>query len=226
MTNKLFKKSSGDESSTKAVAVPDKKELQKYTPSRTREIIVESVSMQGDVDRALKRFGDDILPKYIQGDKSESEKTEKEFKEEVTELMYGLEVDTHWGLMESFDQRYRGLAKELSSKIIEEYCCTTAAEKMLAETVAGTSIRFLDSSRRFNNVLAANSDITANLTGFLAMMSKQMDRTHRQYLSALMTLKQLKAPNIEMNIRAKTAFVSQNQQINAPQQSNETNESK
>jgi hypothetical protein len=45
-----------------------------------------------------------------------------------------------------------------------------------------------------------------------------------------MTLKQLKAPTIEMNIRTNTAFISQNQQINAnnPIESNknETNEAK
>ena len=58
------------------------------------------------------------------------------------------------------------------------------------------------------------------------MLSKERDRAHRQYLSTIMTLKQLKAPAIEMNIKAKTAFVSQNQQINVPQAPKENNEAK
>ena len=59
--------------------------------------------------------------------------------------------------------------------------------------------------------------ISDERTRYLGYLSKQMDRAHRQYLSALMTLKQLKAPAIEMNIKTKNTFVAQNQQINATQ---------
>ena len=68
----------------------------------------------------------------------------------------------------------------------------------------------------------AGEYITENRTKYLAMLSKQIDRANRQFLSALTTLKQLKTPSIEMNIKTNTAFVSQNQQINSKNETNET----
>jgi hypothetical protein len=49
-------------------------------------------------------------------------------------------------------------------------------------------------------------------------------------MAAIATLKQIKSPNVEMNIRTKNAFIAQNQQFNAntppnPKE-NENNESK
>jgi hypothetical protein len=46
-------------------------------------------------------------------------------------------------------------------------------------------------------------------------MGKELDRAERHFFTALNTLKQIKSPMLEMNIHAKTAFIAQNQQINA-----------
>jgi len=123
--------------------------------------------------------------------------------------------------METFSEQYRGLAKQLTTEIINQYDCKTEVEKSLASTITASYVRYLDNSRRLNNELQCK-DITKNRNVYIANLSKQTDRVHRQYLSSLMTLKQLKSPQIEMNIRANTAFVSQNQQINSQQKNNET----
>ena len=47
------------------------------------------------------------------------------------------------------------------------------------------------------------------------MLSKEVDKAHRQLIMALTTLKQIKNPPVEFNVKAKTAFLAQNQQINA-----------
>ena len=196
------------------------------TLKESRQFILSNFKAEGNLARNLLRLANEPLPQVKVGDIGKGKVATEAAEELLQRAFLSMEAETHMGLIEGFGHRYGGMADELSSRIIKEYQCNTHAEKMLAETVVGAFMRYLDASRRFNNGLAANSDITANLTGFLAMMSKQMDRAHRQYLSALMTLKQLKAPNIEVNIKAKTAFVAQNQQINAPQQSNETIEPK
>ena len=53
-------------------------------------------------------------------------------------------------IMESFPEKYRGMVKELTDQTIREYDCTTHAEKMLAETAAGSFVRYIDSSKRYN----------------------------------------------------------------------------
>ncbi len=64
-------------------------------------------------------------------------------------------------------------------------------------------------------------EINQNRTAYISILSKEADRSHRQFLSALMTLKQIKAPTIEMNIKARTAFVSDKQQININKEADE-----
>ncbi|MDP4020523.1 MAG: hypothetical protein Q8P58_00565, partial [Candidatus Adlerbacteria bacterium] len=125
------------------------------------------------------------------------------------------EADTHVSMMESFSERFRGGAKEICKQFIRDFDCKTDAEKILAETAAIGFMRYLDASRRLNSCLDFSNSTSPEKNVYLSMLSKERDRSHRQYLSTVSMIKQLKAPHIEMNIKTKTAFVAQNQQINA-----------
>ena len=140
-------------------------------------------------------------------------------------FLISLEFETHIGLMESVCERYRGLAKDFTSQLIQEYVCSTSAEKALAEVIANAYIRILDNSQRLNGELECR-EITPVRNAYIGMLSKQVDRANRQFLNALMTLKQLKAPAIEISVRTQTAFIAQNQQVNVSKQNTENNESK
>jgi hypothetical protein len=60
-----------------------------------------------------------------------------------------------------------------------------------------------------------NADgVSSEINGYCAVMSKELDRANRHYLSALATLKQLKSPPFQIQVRTQNAFVAQNQQIN------------
>jgi hypothetical protein len=131
------------------------------------------------------------------------------------EIMTTMSADTHWDLVETVNPSYRGLAIEFTDQIIREYDCKTNSEKALATFIANAYIRTIDNSRRFNSCAEAGEHLSDERTRYLAMLSKQIDRANRQFLSALTTLKQIKSPVIEMNIRTKNAFIAQNQQINA-----------
>ena len=48
----------------------------------------------------------------------------------------------------------------------------------------------------------------------IQIIGLELDRANRQFLTALQTLKQIKAPQLEVNVETKTAFVAQNQQFN------------
>lgn len=194
---------------------PEKQTLQTYTTQDVKDAVFK-MTTTGSVEPALNRLGKGgLLSKYRNGSRKEQQQIEEEALKEVSAVMYGFEAETHIALMEGFIERYQGGAKEMCKQFIRDFDCKNSVEKILAETATIAFMRYLDTSRRFNGCLTANENITPNLTGFLTMLSKQMDRSHRQYLTTIATLKQLKSPNIEMNIRTKNTFVAQNQQINA-----------
>lgn len=202
-----------------AQSLPDKagekKAMQKYTREETKDKVLEMFRVKGDMKEVLKKLGDDLLPRFLHGTKNEQKEVRKALDEKVTEVMYGFEADTHIAMMESFSERFRGGAKEVCKQFIRDLDCKTDTEKIMAETAAMAFMRYLDASRRLNNCLEVDIYLSPVRTAYMAMLSKERDRAHRQYLSTVATIKQLKAPVIEMSIRAKTAFVSQNQQINA-----------
>lgn len=123
---------------------------------------------------------------------------------------------SHFNLMETFTERYQLLAYDLSEKMYAEYDCKNETERMLVEIIVNSYIRTLDNSRRLNNEFEGR-EITQNRNVYIANLSKQLDRANRQYLQALLTLKQLKTPSLELKINATNAFLSNNQQVNIKQ---------
>jgi hypothetical protein len=189
------------------------------TDKQVHTFIKTGLAIKCDEKVIMKKMAEDLIPALLSGDRSDE--IDASVSETAMELMRIRESEYHCNLMETFSEQYRGLAKQLTTEIINQYDCKTEVEKSLASTITASYVRYLDNSRRLNNELQCK-DITKNRNVYIANLSKQTDRVHRQYLSSLMTLKQLKSPQIEMNIRANTAFVSQNQQINSQQKNNET----
>jgi hypothetical protein len=194
--------------------------LKKYSSDEVKDRIIRGTLLDEDLQQVISQLGNDLFPKHFDGNKKEREESKKETVEKTVMAMMALETETHVGITESFTNRYRGMVRQLCSQIIKEYQCNSNLEKTLVEIVVNSFVRTIDNSRRLNNELECR-EITKNRNVYIANISKQLDRSNRQYLSSLMTLKQLKAPNIEMNIKATTAFISQNQQINVDKENNE-----
>lgn len=124
-------------------------------------------------------------------------------------------------------QHYQELAHELS--------CETPSEKVLCQAAAGAIGRHLSASRMLKNLMdeywsATNRRTrrpTRNYTSEyeeswylvsdyakrIATISKEVDRSLRQYQSIVNQIRQIKSPVPE--VRIQTAFVAQNQQFNA-----------
>jgi len=194
--------------------------IKKFTPERMKEIVLDLSRISNDSNYMAEKLGEDIFPKFLSTVGGERNEARKDFDEKALELTHALSLDTHFALMDSLNKKYQAFARDFSSQLVNEYKCTTVLEKSLAEIITSSFIRVIDNSRRLNDLLNC-TDIGINRNIYIANLSKQVDRAHRQYLSSLMTLRQIKAPSIEMNIRAHTAFVSQNQQINVDKKTNE-----
>ena len=49
---------------------------------------------------------------------------------------------------------------------------------------------------------------------YLGILSKELDRQNRNYLTAINTLIEMKSPNMTINLNSENTFLGQNQQFN------------
>lgn len=118
-------------------------------------------------------------------------------------------------------EQYKTFGIDMLKKLQEEYSCTTISEQATAELATVNYVRTLDIQRRINNYLDLGT-VTDNGVKFLAIMSKELDRANRHYLSSLDALKSIKQPNLGVNIRANTAVIGQNQVVQANNNPNDS----
>ncbi len=111
---------------------------------------------------------------------------------------------------------YQDLAMSFANELMTEYDCRTPSEKALARMAAISYTKALDYSEELRNCRAIEFH-SSSKNGYFTMIGKEVERANRQFISALATLRQLKAPSLEINITAKNAFVGQNQQFNVGQ---------
>ena len=186
--------------------------IEKMTIEEAKDFINQVAFIDGDPILILKELSENLLPRMKSG-KANEEETKKTTEIIAKALMvYGLE--THYPLVETVNPSYRPLAIEFSRQLIKEFDCKTPSEKALAQIVVNAYLRVIDASRRHNNCLEAAQYLSDERTKYLAVASKQLDRANRQFITALTTLKQIKTPSFEINVKTKAAFVAQNQQLN------------
>jgi hypothetical protein len=111
-------------------------------------------------------------------------------------------------------ERYRAFSIDFSRNLQKEYKCESPSEKATAELVAISFVRVLEIQCRINAYLV-KGEITDMGIRYLAVLSKELDKANRHYLNSLQTLKMIKLPAFEVNIKTQTAIVGQNQLIQA-----------
>jgi hypothetical protein len=194
-------------------------EIKKYDTEEAEKIALSAINFPNSKKALLRELIEDIIPKCSDPKNKDKEVANKNFEKKSMMLLRILESDSHVGLMESFNENYRMLSSEMTNSMIKEFDCSSESEKALVSITVNSYIRCLDNSRRLNNELECQN-ITPNRNIYIANLSKQLDRANRQFISAMITLKQMKSPQVEMNIKANTAFVSNNQQINLTKDEN------
>jgi hypothetical protein len=187
--------------------------------------IVDSLKKRLGLYSAARELREEILPKILNGTEDEKKIALERLDKKTCDILGAFESKVHAALMESFNYRLYPWVMEFASKTIEEYNCTTELEKAVATMAVNAHIRAIDNSKRLNEHLEMGGT-GRDGSRYLEVLSKQTDRATRQFLSAVITLKQLKAPTVDMDIKINTAFVSQNQQVNIGKQDDKTNEAK
>ncbi len=111
-------------------------------------------------------------------------------------------------------EKYRTFCIDFSRNLQKEYKCESPSEKATAELVALNFVRVIIIQDKITSFLALGS-VTDTTAKYFADLSKEMDRANRHYLNSLQTLKAIKLPALEVNIKTQTAVVGQNQIVQA-----------
>lgn len=163
-----------------------------------------------------------LLEEYDNTTGKQKEQALTKLEEKLKEALPVIALDKHHLIANAlYDDKHRTLAIELADQLIAGYKCTTATEKMLAETTAWAYCRMLEYSNRLNGITQIDY-LSNEKNSYYNALGLSVDRANRQFLSAIHLLRQIKQPKINVTFKAHNAFVAQNQQINASQASSTT----
>ncbi len=117
-------------------------------------------------------------------------------------------------------EKYKSFSIEFARDLIKEYSCTSASEKALVQLITSAFIRSLEYAEMLSNNCSGKKPFTAERNGLYAVLSKEIDRAQRQYLTGINTLSNIKHPALHVTFKTQNAFVAQNQQVNAHTEEN------
>lgn len=141
-----------------------------------------------------------------------------EFNSNTHKAMTLYEFENGVLMVMTIPESYRTFALNFSRNLQKEFDCKTPSEKSLAEVTTINFIRVLDIQQKIKSYLEMKT-INQNGIGYLNIMSKELDRAERHYLTSLQSLRMVKTPQLEVSIRTQNAFVGNNQVL----QKNEIN---
>lgn len=106
---------------------------------------------------------------------------------------------------------HSSFAIEFFKNLVAEYDCKTPSEKSLAEVVTLNFIRILEVQRKIKDnqkKVQTRYDIQ-----YIAILSKELDRAERHYLTSLEVLRTIHNPILNMSIKTNSAVIGQNQVV-------------
>jgi hypothetical protein len=146
-------------------------------------------------------------------------KDRKSFTDEENKEFAGivLSINTtnhHRLIMEAMrDERDRTSIAEYAEDLIKEYECKSITERSLCEVVALSYFSIMKTSKTLSQMHSVEY-LSQEKNNFYSVLSKELEKQNRMYLTSLQTLRTLKSPFWWMRINAKNAFIGENQQFN------------
>jgi hypothetical protein len=165
-----------------------------------------------DVDKKVTAYRDAQNNDEISDD--EYYECEQDVNKVLMKAMGLTNLKTHSVISKTVRDMYRPMVAELSEKLIAEYSAETPSEIMLAQMAASAYGRYIEHSSMFS-LHGQQDGITDTKNAYFSLFSKEADRAFRHFQSSISLLKQIKAPSINVTVKTKTAFIAQNQQVNA-----------
>ena len=213
----MFTKFTSAKNMTKEIVKKEEiKPEKKYGVTDAKDFIIHSTKASSDPNENLARFAQTYLADAYKG--TLDKKTEEGMLKSIGELSMTFSQETGYVLMNSLASDYHGLAFQMKKDLQQEFNCIKPSEKALVDIIVNAYVRKLT----YSNKMERNQKyLGSEQDGYRNYLSKELDRAHRQFLSALETLKAIQQPAMNVNIKTNTAFVGENQQFNTKVENNE-----
>lgn len=195
---------------TTAPPALSKKKQEELNQQKAREFLMEPLMMPCNPKSLLLNI-DKLLRQH--GDAENKKEIEKELLEKTKEALPIVTLETHYSLARAVMEDLRPFIIEFSNQLYVEYECKTPTEKALAETIAAAYVRIIQSTQVMTRQ-SRDEHCSLISNGFYKVASQELDRANRHFINAVATLKQLKSPSMNIQVKATNAFVAQNQQVN------------
>ncbi|NTV40774.1 MAG: hypothetical protein HGA61_00675 [Candidatus Moranbacteria bacterium] len=190
----------------------------KIPPEDMKKIIIKSFTRGIDSMSVLEELSSLQLSDFFK-----NQEQDKALANNFEKVALAFSLESGCILAESVPERYKSFCFELKKKLEQEFDCQTASEKAIVEQAVNAHIKTLSYSRLMNKHKEPEH-LSPDKVNMLNFYSREIDRAHRQYISAIETLKFMKQPSLKVNIKTNNAFLAENQQFNSYK--NQDNESK
>lgn len=209
---------------SKSLAKTDSKALNKKNKSLSADEFKKRIAenFKYPVHSPDDLFGKvhELYLKQLDCNKKKNEQIIKEMQKYSADIVRTLSLETNHFLISAVDEIYKSFALEFSDNLKKEFDIKTPSEKALAQTTTLSFIHYL----KYSNLWNVNIDFQRENESMLAVLSKEIDRSYRRFITTLQLLSQMKNPPLKINVKAENAYMAQNQQINNPNPvDNETN---
>ncbi|MCX6766846.1 MAG: hypothetical protein NT170_03680 [Candidatus Moranbacteria bacterium] len=178
------------------------------TLDEAKRIAIRSYMAVFEPNAALKELAEKQLPGMRNG-----QEITGEVLKNADKVSLAFSLESGHALVESIEPKYRSFALQFKKDLEKEFDCKTASERALVDQAVNSHIRKISYSKSM--MMRRDPGFLSHYkTGYLMFLSKEVDRAHRQFISAIETLKYCKQPTVRINVRSENSFMSQNQQFN------------
>jgi hypothetical protein len=133
-------------------------------------------------------------------------------RQNISLAMSLYEFDNAGLLVTGVSEEYRTFVNDFSKKLQLENDCQKESEKSLAHITALNFVRIMQIQAKIRSYLSKDS-VTDIGVGYLNVMSKELDRAERHYITSLNELRSMRMPKLSMSIKTNTAVVGSNQMV-------------
>jgi len=210
--------SPSSQSSQKGKEIAKKEEakpIPKLTADEVKQLAIRSAYECFEMKAKIKKMGEETIPAHRAGKIGDEEASK-----DLNDITKALSLDTGHILIESILEDYRGLAFQMKMDLHKEFDCKTASEKAMVDLAVSSYIRHIFLSKK----LTYNQSFESyyhEINGYFNVISKEIDRAHRQFITAIESLRVMKQPALKVSVKTNNAFIGEKQQFNNNVKTNE-----
>lgn len=108
------------------------------------------------------------------------------------------------------EEKYRPMLQEMIQSICRDYNCKNIIEISMAQNIATSYVRGIVLQDKINDDFQGDGLLSNLRNSRLSILSKELDRANRQYITFIKTLRELKRPQLSVIVNVESMIVGNN----------------